>query len=413
MPGIIPFDGAGSKPAFPWELVPARRQESAVAAEGSTAAPLGPRISSAPSSSKPLSGIRLEVRPTANGSTASTPKRKPRAQSASPAPANDSPITKTGMVTSPHQQPAKEQCWGIKQDGNRCTRRVKRINGVSSTARNKGAGKDKGRVTSTSTPVTDGSSNRRQDRAPIVIGDDSDDEHLRTSASARNRKGRAAVSPAVDDEGVLSSDDEAYCFQHVAEINKSSGIYVPSRGASAEVQVYVAFAEYLDAGRLSDHVQALLRKAMAEPSSAADLEERGYLYIYELRDRSDADRVCLKVGRAVNVFRRINQWRSQCQSKDPVLRAFFPSSQGQGLLSGADAPDSPGILLSHKWERLVHLELREVGEKVEEACQDCGSRHREIFMLPRRADPCGGFELAKAIVERWMRFVVAVNGGPV
>ncbi|KAN0064572.1 hypothetical protein ACQY0O_002200 [Thecaphora frezii] len=421
LPSAIAFDGA-TKSLFPWELVPARRQDQ----QGGICVTVPNKSTSASASqaSRPTSfahpppradgQVRSQSGP-GLGPGASTPKRTPKAKSSSPAAAAvKSPVTKTGMVTDRSDRPAKGQCWGIKQDGSRCMRKVKRITAASSTLVQSSPARGKPRPKAKlpgPRPALNGRDGRSE---PIVISDDSADDEPRRHRAKATSTSRASHS--LDE----ASDEEAYCFQHVAEVNKSTGFYAASRATLPEVQIFVAFADYLGTGgHLSDHTQALLRKCMSEPPSAADQEERGYLYIYELRDRSDADRICLKVGRTVNVFRRINQWRSQCQSKDPLLRAFLPSSRAQGLLSGADAAESPGLVLSRKWERLVHLELHEVAERVDEGCPDCGSRHREIFMVPRRGiapgpsthptSTAGGFELTRAIVEKWMKLIALIG----
>ncbi len=55
---------------------------------------------------------------------------------------------------------------------------------------------------------------------------------------------------------------------------------------------------------------------------------RGYIYTFEIRDPDDSKTVQLKVGRAVNVVKRLNEWGTQCGSKEQVLRGFYPGSVG-------------------------------------------------------------------------------------
>lgn len=110
------------------------------------------------------------------------------------------------------------------------------------------------------------------------------------------------------------------------------------------------------------------------------------------------------------MYKRFEQWRSQCQSKSPLLRAFFPRPPGvaQDVLPGAASAVEKGVLLSHKWERLCHIELSHMGRRLDDRCNDCGSRHREIFLLPRQV----GYEGVRRAVERWLAFVrlVAKDG---
>jgi hypothetical protein len=44
------------------------------------------------------------------------------------------------------------------------------------------------------------------------------------------------------------------------------------------------------------------------------------------QDPSKPDILQLKVGRAVNLVKRIDQWGKQCGSKEQVLRGWFPGT---------------------------------------------------------------------------------------
>ncbi len=178
-------------------------------------------------------------------------------------------------------------------------------------------------------------------------------------------------------------------------------------------EVYIKYDDWFGTGPLNDHTKALLRHCMSRPVSDKDQSERGHVYIHELIALSTESHICLKVGRSTKPFSRYGQWRVQCQSKEPVLRAIFPSTKDQGLIPGMDAPTLPGIHLSRRWERLVHLELEALGRRVSDACPDCGRHHREIFKLPRwiegnddrREQQPGGFGLASRVILKWMSFV--------
>ena len=65
---------------------------------------------------------------------------------------------------------------------------------------------------------------------------------------------------------------------------------------------------------------------MEKPASTADVD--GYIYCYELRDTSKPDIVNLKVGRAVNLVKRIDEWTKSCESKEPILRGWYPGPDG-------------------------------------------------------------------------------------
>lgn len=217
-----------------------------------------------------------------------------------------------------------------------------------------------------------------------------------------------------------------YCHQHVKEINKTLGMHLPRSGR------YLAYADYLTA--ISPSHAASLRIAMSDTLTVADQGEYGHLYIYELLDRSDAQSVCLKVGRSTKPMGRMAQWRSQCQSRKPALRALLPRAvnqtadqQPQGLVVGAHAVTHEGIRGSHRWEKLVHIDLADLCQRqtsnapgapgtdggvpagnhtvVGEICRDCKRRHREIFLVPRAK---GGYETVLKICLKWQRFVQLV-----
>ncbi len=73
---------------------------------------------------------------------------------------------------------------------------------------------------------------------------------------------------------------------------------------------------------LQEDTKVLLRAEMEKAVSASDVP--GYIYCYELRDPKNTDVVHLKVGRAVNLVKRIDQWTKSCESKEPILRGWHP-----------------------------------------------------------------------------------------
>lgn len=76
----------------------------------------------------------------------------------------------------------------------------------------------------------------------------------------------------------------------------------------------------------------------------------------------------LKVGRAVNLVKRIDQWGKQCGSKEQVLRGWWPGTiedddgdpvANGSLMKGRVKAGDKGPLC-HRLERLVHLELADL-----------------------------------------------------
>jgi hypothetical protein len=104
---------------------------------------------------------------------------------------------------------------------------------------------------------------------------------------------------------------------------------------------------------------------MEKTKSAHDVP--GYIYTFEIRGidtcghpglstyfLSDTDAtktIKLKVGRAVNLVKRIDQWGKQCGSKEQVLRGFYPANVEQdetSLMKGRVQAGSEKTALCHR-----------------------------------------------------------------
>lgn len=230
---------------------------------------------------------------------------------------------------------------------------------------------------------------------PIIISDDDDDDD------------------GVDNPSNSPYPSPLFCHQHAKEVNKSPGFHLPRS------QTYISFEEYIPAD-LSMGTAAKLRTAMAEMLTASDLSTPGHIYVYELRSGGGTTAALptmrLKVGRSHQPMNRIAQWRAQCSSRQPVLRCLFPRDGGEAsareviqhrrLIVGADTVTSAGLPGSHKWEKLVHIELSERCVRLTGACGDCGKSHREIFETrPDAAADALGFDGVCDIIAKWERFV--------
>ena len=151
----------------------------------------------------------------------------------------------------------------------------------------------------------------------------------------------------------------------------------------------------------------------------------------------------LKIGRASNVQRRMNEWTRQCGYNLSLLRFYphMPSQQQQNhqqqsapsplpsprrehnasngrrsssshYLSSNHQPSSDTsspasnpsstpkkVPHAHKVERLIHLELAD--KRVKRACEECGKEHREWFeVLGTRK----GVAEVDSIVKRWVNW---------
>ena len=108
-------------------------------------------------------------------------------------------------------------------------------------------------------------------------------------------------------------------------------------------RVLIVLPDYIPS-YLQPETRAALRVEMEKPISTKD--EPGFIYCFELHDSKDPDHVHLKVGRAVSLNKRIDQWTKQCPSKEPVLRGWYPGPDGDNtqvsLLRGTVDPGKPG-----------------------------------------------------------------------
>ena len=109
----------------------------------------------------------------------------------------------------------------------------------------------------------------------------------------------------------------------------------------------------------------------------------------------------LKIGRASNVQRRMNEWTRQCGYNLSLIRfyPYMPTSQSRPSTSTALAsPSAPQkVLHTHKVERLIHLELAE--QKVKRSCESCGKEHREWFEVDSSRE---GVKKVDEVVRRWV-----------
>lgn len=208
---------------------------------------------------------------------------------------------------------------------------------------------------------------------------------------------------------------------------------------------------------LDAHTSSVLMKEVAKPFSDAD--EPGYIYMFWLTPESAADpapvdaardllappprggtrsrrpsdvvstfantngqkpkTMLLKIGRAANVQRRMNQWSRQCGHSIQLLR-FYPymssstppsfdaaSSNSHGRGAGGRAPSPAAAAAAvhptphvKKVERLIHLELGGMGLRADlGACKACGHEHKEWFEVEATRD---GVKIVDDIIRRWV-----------
>lgn len=200
---------------------------------------------------------------------------------------------------------------------------------------------------------------------------------------------------------------------------------------------------------VSPQVHSLLVNELAKPISSGDVP--GYIYIFWLTDEkvnkppartastllppSGEDRprgaggrrtsdviqsysspgkpaaekkLLLKIGRANNVQRRLNEWTRQC-GYDVSLIRYYPyveSSSRTPSPPGGSPAASPGagprmVPNVHKVERLIHLELDEQRLSGKGKCERCGTLHKEWFEVDATRE---GLKNVDGAIRRWVKW---------
>ncbi|KAG5662487.1 hypothetical protein KAF25_004905 [Fusarium avenaceum] len=106
----------------------------------------------------------------------------------------------------------------------------------------------------------------------------------------------------------------------------------------------------------------------------------------------------LKIGRAANVQRRLNQWQRQCGHDVEILR-YYPYLSGSLESSGVVPHMTQHV---HRVERLVHIELAGMGLKADAGkCEACGREHREWFEVEATRE---GVKSVDGVIRRWIEW---------
>ncbi|KAK7741004.1 hypothetical protein SLS53_005067 [Cytospora paraplurivora] len=101
----------------------------------------------------------------------------------------------------------------------------------------------------------------------------------------------------------------------------------------------------------------------------------------------------LKIGRANNVQRRMNEWKRQCGYHLSLVR-FYPYVQSGSGLEPRKMPHS------HKVEKLIHMELEGLGMRISNRgpCEACGRLHKEWFEVDATKE---GVMRVDEAIKRW------------
>jgi len=108
--------------------------------------------------------------------------------------------------------------------------------------------------------------------------------------------------------------------------------------------------------------------------------------------------ILLKIGRAQNVQRRLNQWTRQCGYNISLIRYYPYHSPSTSSVN--NIPRTPiKVPNAHKVERLIHMELNHKRAQGSGKCASCGREHREWFEVDASKN---GVKAIDAVIRRWV-----------
>ncbi|KAL1642496.1 hypothetical protein SLS61_009647 [Didymella pomorum] len=173
--------------------------------------------------------------------------------------------------------------------------------------------------------------------------------------------------------------------------------------------------------RTSDVLRQYSVKQSSRPRSGSTRQRSGN----DANGNGEKNNILLKIGRANNVHRRMNEWTRQCGYSLSLVRFYpyvssltpTPSPQAspagsrrtsaQNVNSNRRASDAgvvrkvPTVM---RVERMIHLELAE--QRVMKKCEACGKQHQEWFEVEATKD---GVKKVDEVIKRWVEWAERAN----
>ncbi|GAA5814678.1 hypothetical protein MFLAVUS_008177 [Mucor flavus] len=170
----------------------------------------------------------------------------------------------------------------------------------------------------------------------------------------------------------------------------------------------------------------VIRREMKKPVSKLDKD--GFIYVYSIPNgprASQNSHAYFKIGRTNNPHRRMYQVSNVCKLDPKIIEIFpsFPIDDNQKTLSTnlatlkntlAEIPKCP---LSHRVEKLIHLELSSLYKRAGFKCPHCGKTHREWIRINRRKGPDGApmtdrelwVSCIRPVILKWIKYGVLAS----
>lgn len=108
--------------------------------------------------------------------------------------------------------------------------------------------------------------------------------------------------------------------------------------------------------------------------------------------------ILLKIGRAANVQRRLNQWTRQCGYNLSIVR-YYPYQSASSTSVNEVLKSPRKVPNAHKVERLIHIELGGKRAQGSGKCGACNREHREWFEVEASR---AGVKAVDEVVKRWV-----------
>ncbi|ODA79041.1 hypothetical protein RJ55_04632 [Drechmeria coniospora] len=179
--------------------------------------------------------------------------------------------------------------------------------------------------------------------------------------------------------------------------------------ADAEEAGYIYMFWLTPASRQSappvDAARSLLASPKSSPARAGGRTRRPSDVVSQFAAPSGGGgsaRMLLKIGRAANVQRRMNQWQRQCGYDIEMLR-YYPYLPGASDVSPSARSQLPRTTPHcRRVERLIHLELAGMGHRANlGTCDTCARDHREWFEVETTRE---GIRKIDKVIRRWVEW---------
>ncbi len=121
------------------------------------------------------------------------------------------------------------------------------------------------------------------------------------------------------------------------------------------------------------------------------------LQTFASASQDSSQKILLKIGRASNVQRRLNEWTRQCGYNLSLIRYYPYHSTSTPNLSSLPTK----VPHAHKVERLIHIELSGKKAQQDSKCRSCGREHREWFEVEASRN---GVKAVDDIIRRWVEW---------